>query len=289
MTVISHYAESGQRSAEITSFMRRCTSELRSVYRGRNPIIQLDFLDLIDFDTITEAFQGSLSLGPCVIVLDGLCHMTASQNIPAHVIKELSWLPSNIPPSCRVVLSTSISDISYKFLCTRDDVHLVDIPSLHAKDKLRVLHEYLGDHARYLDPRDEETIVAGKLSGHPVYHAVLANQIRLHGRPGIAESHLETYTRARSLSDFWTAVIHTWSQDYSWLKPSSVKNGVPVQTHVSKDRLNNGWIPDTLRLIAVSREGEVAFIFIHGMGCFRRSIESELLLLQFCSPKGTLK
>ncbi|CAB4021903.1 Hypothetical predicted protein, partial [Paramuricea clavata] len=121
IVVISHYAESGQRSAEITSFMRRCTSELRSEYRGLNPIIQLDFLDLTDFDTITEAFHASLSLGPCVLALDGLYHLTACQDIAAHVIKQLSWLPINIPPACRVVVSTTRSDISYKYLSSRSD------------------------------------------------------------------------------------------------------------------------------------------------------------------------
>ena len=255
MVVISHYAESGQRSAEVTSFMRRCTSELRSEYRGQNPIIQVDFLDLTDFDTITEAFHASLSFGPCVLVLDGLCHLTASQGTPAHVIKQLSWLPNDIPPTCRVVLSTTRSDITYKYLSSRADVHLIDIPLLLGDEKARVLHEWLGQHARYLEPRDQAIILAGKLSVSPAYHAVIANEIWLRGRAGIGERQLEVYARARCLSDFWTAVIHTWSQDYSWLKPSSLKNGVPVKTQVSKDRLNNGWIPDALRLVAVSRDG----------------------------------
>ena len=257
MVVISHYAESGQRSAEITSLMRRCTSELRAQYRGLNPIIHIDFLDLTDFDTIKEAFHASLSLGPCVLVLDGLCHLTASQDIPAHVIKQLSWLPNNIPSSCRVVLTTTRSDVSCKYLSNRSDVHIIDIPKLNSKEKLRVLHEWCGPHARYLDPQDQSAILAGKLSGRPVYHAVFANMIRQHSRADIGEKIIEACTHARSLSDFWTAVIHSWSEDYSWLKPSSVKSGVPVKTQVSKDRLNNGWIPDTLRLLAVSREGEI--------------------------------
>jgi hypothetical protein len=260
IVVISHYAESGQRSAEITSFMRRCTSELRSEYRGLNPIIHLDFLDLTNFDTITEAFHASLSLGPCVLVLDGLYHLTACQDIATHVIKQLSWLPIDIPPACRVVVSTTRSDISYKYLSSRSDVHLINIPSLNNNDKSRVLHEWCGLHASYLNSRDEATILAGKLSGRPVYHAVLANEIRLHGRAEIGERLLEACTHARCLSDFWTAVIHTWSQDYSWLKPNTVKNGVPVKTQVSKDRFNNGWIPDTLRLLAVSREGMLLYL-----------------------------
>ena len=259
MVVISHFAESGQRSAEIASFMRRCTSEMRSEYRGSNPIVQLDFLDLTDFDTITEAFHASLSWGPCVLVLDGLCHLTACQDVAAHVIKQLSWLPNNIPPACRVVVSTTRSDVSYKYLSSRPDVHLINIPPLNSNEKSRVLHEWCGAHARYLDPRDEATILAGKLSGRPVYHVVLANEVRLNGRARVGDRLLDACTRARCLSDFWTAVIHTWSQDYSWLKPSSVKNGVPVKTQVSKDRFNNGWIPDALRLLAVSREGKVSY------------------------------
>ena len=255
IVVISHYVESGQRSTEVTSFLRRCTSELRLQYRGPNPIIHFEFLDLTDFDTLTEAFHAALSLGPCVLMLDGLCHLTACQNIPAHVIKQLSWLPDVIQPACRVVVSTTRSDISYKYLSSRFDVHFINIPNLSSGEKARVLHEWCGSHASYLDPRDQATILAGRLSGRPVYHAVLANEIRLHCHANIGEKQLEIYTQARGLSDFWTAVMHTWSQDYSWLKPSSVKSGVPVKTQVSKDRLNNGWIPDTLRLIAVSREG----------------------------------
>jgi hypothetical protein len=250
--------------------MRRCTSELRLQYHGSNPILQLDFLDLTDFDTITEAFHASLSLGPCVLVLDGLCHLTSCQDNPAHVIKQLSWLPNNIPPACRVVVSTTRSDISYKYLSNRSDVHLINIPPLNNSEKSRVLHEWCGAHARYLEQRDEETILAGKLSGRPVYHVVLANEIRLHGRAGIGERIREACTLARCLSDFWTAVIHTWSQNYSWLKPNTVKNA-----QVSKDRLNNGWVPDALRLLAVSREGRLhielcicdVIVASHVIGC----------------------
>ena len=261
--VISHYVESDQRSTEVTSFMRRCTSELRLQYRGPNPIIQFEFLDLTDFDTLSEAFHAALSLGPCVLMLDGLCHLTACQNIPAHVIKQLSWLPDVIQPACRIVVSTTRTDISYKYLSSRSDVHFINIPNLSSGEKARVLHEWCGSHASYLEPRDQATILAGRLSGRPVYHAVLANEIRLHCHASVGEKQLEIYTQARGLSDFWTAVIHTWSQDYSWLKPSSVKSGVPVKTQVSKDRLNNGWIPDTLRLIAVSREGGFKVVCVH--------------------------
>ena len=249
MVVLSHYAECGQRSADVTSFMKRCTSELRLQYRGSNSIVHLDFLDLTDFDTITEAFHASLSFCPCVLVLDGVCHLTGCHGNAAHVVKQLSWLPNDIPPACRVVVSTTRSDISYKCLSNRSDVHLINIPPLNNNEKSRVLHEWSGPHASYLDPQDEEAMLAGKLSGRPLYHVVLANEIRLHGRARIGERILEACARTRCLSDFWTAVIHTWSQDYSWQKPS----GISV-----KDRLNNGWIPDALRLLAVSREGKVS-------------------------------
>lgn len=255
--IISHYAESGQRSADITSFMRRCTSELRAQHlNALNPIGLTDFLDLADFETVKEAFQASLCLGACVLVLDGLCHLIGCEDVPTHIVKQLSWLPDDLPPACRLVFSTTPCDISYKFLSGRPDVHIINILPLNSSEKERVLHEWCGSFESCLDSRDEATINTGKLSGLPVYQVILANEIRLRGRTGIGEKLLEACTLARCLFDFWTAVIHTWSQDYNWLKPTSVKSGGLGKTQMSKDRLNNGWIPDTLRLLALSREGE---------------------------------
>ena len=253
---ISHFAGSSQRAADVTSFMKRCTRELRLEFRGSDFVSEPDFLDLTDFESVAEAFQASLSLGPCVVVLDGLSHLSSCQNIPTHDIKQLVWLPKNLPSSCRLVVSTTPSDISCKHLIGRDDVHVIDVPSLQSDDdKSRILRKWLGKHARYLNLCDEASILEGKLSGSPLFFVALANEIRLHGGTRISQKQLEVYTSARSFSDFWTAVIHRWSNDYSWLKPALVKNGVPMQTQVSKDRLNNGWLPDALRLITVAREG----------------------------------
>ena len=254
--VISHHTESGQRSADVTLFMRRCTRQLTLQYRASQSVDEPDFLGLTDFETITQAFHASLSLGPCVIILDGLSHLSSYQTVPAHVVKQLAWLPRNLPPSCRLIVSTTRSDISSKHLSRRDDVHVIEVPSLQGNDdKSRILHAWLGRHARYLDSGDQASILAGKLGGSPLYYVALANEIRLQGSARVSEKQLEIYARARSFSDFWTAVIHRWSNDYSWLKPTSVKSGAPVKIQVSKDRLNNGWIPDALRLISVSRSG----------------------------------
>ena len=45
-------------------------------------------------------------------------------------VKEFDWLPTSLPRHCRIILSTSRADLTYRSLCDRGDVEVVTLPGV---------------------------------------------------------------------------------------------------------------------------------------------------------------
>lgn len=51
-------------------------------------------------------------------------------NFVFHQVKEFDWLPTSLPRHCRIILSTSRADLTYRSLCDRGDVEVVTLPGV---------------------------------------------------------------------------------------------------------------------------------------------------------------
>ena len=45
-------------------------------------------------------------------------------------VKEMGWLPSPLPPQCKVIITSARSDTAHKALSQRNDINIHDIPLL---------------------------------------------------------------------------------------------------------------------------------------------------------------
>lgn len=255
--VMSHYVGSSSASTNATNFMRRCTSELRLHYLDSELDDLTSIRDLVDFTRVTQAFRAAVALGPSIIVIDGVNDLGAAHDVPAFEVKEMDWLPAVMPSSCRVIITTTKADITYKSLSKRKDVYCTEVPQLfHVKSRRSLLTEYVGaNYTHFLDEGHVTKICSSELAHLPLFYVALANELRVLGAHKSAQRHLDSYLHASTLADLWTAIIRRWTQDYGWLRPVSRNLAHSINTQVSRDRANSGWVADALRLLSVSRDG----------------------------------
>ena len=237
--------------------MRRCTSELRLQYLDSDVDDLADNQDLSDFTRVVEAFRAAISLGPSVIVLDGADHLGHALDVAAFKVKEMQWLPSSVPVSCRIIVTTTRADITYRALSQRKDAYCIDMPRLFdVRGKNDLLKEYVGSNYKFLDATRLSRITSSNLAHLPLFYVALSCELRVLGAHKNADRLLESYVHASTLFDLWSLIFRRWTHEYGWLRPAVSRSPVPaIKTQVSRDRMNSGWVADVLRLFALSREG----------------------------------
>ena len=196
-------------------------------------------------------------LGSSVIVLDGANHLGHALDLAAFVVKEMQWLPSSVPVSCRIIITTTKADITYRALSQRKDAYCIDVPRLFdMRGKNDLLREYVGSNYKFLDAARMSKITSSSLAHLPLFYVALACELRILAAHKNAESLLDSYTHASTLFDLWSLIFRRWTHDYGWLRPAVSRSPVPaIKAQVSRDRMNSGWVADVLRLFALSREG----------------------------------
>lgn len=257
VVTIPHFVGCDSGSSDIANFMRRCTSELRLQYLDTDVDDLSDNHDLSDFTRVVEAFRAAISLGPSVIVLDGADHLGHALDVAAFKVKEMQWLPSSVLVSCRIIVTTTRADITYRALSQRKDAYCIDMPRLFdVRGKNDLLKDYVGSNYKYLDATRLSRITSSNLAHLPLFYVALSSELRVLGAHKNADRLLESYVHASTLFDLWSLIFRRWTHDYGWLRPAVSRSPVPaIKAQVSRDRMNSGWVADVLRLFALSREG----------------------------------
>ena len=242
---VAHYVGSSAASSDILGFLRYCTAEIRRFHTGSYITPTGGEADSSNPSTILEAFHGALSLGPAVILLDGLEEVTSG--VYKHL--ELFWLPEALPNQCLFVVTTSTDHPTLSMLKQRKDTCIVEIPLLSSdNDKKAVIQQHLVMHRKDLNEHQYKRITSCDLSSRPLFLAALANEMRLFGKFQDVDKHLDHYLASTSIQDLWSRIILRWCQDYGW---DSDFAGIVQET---SSPFGN-WVADVLRLIAVSRHG----------------------------------
>nr|XP_014348829.1 PREDICTED: putative tetratricopeptide repeat protein 41 [Latimeria chalumnae] len=262
--VIPHYVGSSSTSNDISSFLRRCISELRHNYfdtedEGEADSFSETLSDLWTFPLAVQAFIASLCLKPCILVLDGADELTGTCGLSAQQVKMFSWLPQPLPPQCKLILTTVSSDLSCKSIAGRQDVQAVQVTNTSDS---RVRSSMLQGHLPALCKEMEEghviSVLHKKLSLSPLYLAMLASELGVCGLFRRETECLEGYLEAQSLQGLWALILKRWMEDYSWVverrSNSRRRKRVPSFSQ-GADKGMSGWVADALCLLSVSRCG----------------------------------
>ncbi|VDI72723.1 Hypothetical predicted protein [Mytilus galloprovincialis] len=275
--VIHQYTGSCSKNTDIAYFLRQCIQELRYEFlrQDRESTVVTDNGGPWTFQEVCEAFNAVASLGPSVIVIDGLDEIGATLGKTIRQVKELQWLPFPFPPQCKIICTMSRSDLVYHGLSRRQDCTLLSMPVFNTIQlQMQFLEEHMQQHFHLLNKNHYQQINDVKLTKNPLFLNILGNEIESYSvHSNLAEYLDETYDKISSLRDLCVRCFQRWTKEYSWNK-ESLYGDAEDEAELELE----GWIPDTLRLFAVCRGGltvEEVLTILQTLGyCNTREVKS---------------
>ncbi|XP_011888047.1 PREDICTED: tetratricopeptide repeat protein GNN isoform X2 [Cercocebus atys] len=213
-------------------------------------ILNEDSDDLV-FSLLVEVFIASISLKPCILVLDGIEELIGIYGISGQKAKDFSWLPHSLSPHCKFIMTTVSSSLSYKSLCARPDVRTVELISTGDEEtKLNIFRKHLS--IPNMDPfQHSRQSLRKKPELSPLKLTILANELK-ECRIYRNEFHcMKEYLEAVSVQELWELVLKRWIEDYSWTFQPKRSNSDTVASGEGLD----GWVADALCLLCLSHGG----------------------------------
>ncbi|GFO46548.1 tetratricopeptide repeat protein gnn, partial [Plakobranchus ocellatus] len=264
--VIAHFVAASNNSADLVGFIKHCISRLREVYLLSEPHDPLSIRAAVEneseakdpsFRSLCEAFTAALGLGPCVILLDGLNELTSARGLTSREVKEFAWLHESLPGTCKLILTTTRSDITYRCLLSRKDVTVLNCPDslldpqntlTMVKEHCPLLSQLVGGDAR-LQKVSQLKIMSTALGAR-----VVASEVSCHRIYSNLHAFLEDCAEVWSLRDFWIMTVKNWILEHNWTVDTPASEIFFVESGFDF----SGWVMDSLCLIAVSRNGLTA-------------------------------
>ncbi|XP_050964483.1 tetratricopeptide repeat protein 41 [Labeo rohita] len=264
--VFSHFCGTSTSSTDVRSMLRQSTAQLQRAHYGDFPDCGDSLEDVIEFMHLhraVQAFTAAVNLGPCIILVDGIDLLTETLGLSKQEVKALRWLPDALPPYCKMIITTTFTDLTHKSLTGRTDVKILNCPHLSDPSVLdSILRRHMSLPNKELPPSVLQRVARKKNSHLPAFLALVGTELRTCGVLRAKEEEMELlkeYIEADSIAELWVKVIHRWVQDYSRTAPPEEITSCKVteaQTSTASFRDNlSGWVWDTVCLIHVSRAG----------------------------------
>uniref|UniRef100_A0A8D2EWQ8 Nephrocystin 3-like N-terminal domain-containing protein n=1 Tax=Theropithecus gelada TaxID=9565 RepID=A0A8D2EWQ8_THEGE len=253
MLLIPHFVGSTCESSDIMSVIHYFITELQ--YRNYGTQLETDILnedsDDLVFSLLVEVFIASISLKPCILVLDGIEELIGIYGISGQKAKDFSWLPHSLSPHCRFIMSTVSSSLSYKSLCARPDVRTVELISTGDEEtKLNIFRKHLS--IPNMDPfQQSRQSLRKKPDLSPLKLTILANELKECRIYHNEFQCMKEYLEAVSVQELWELVLKRWIEDYSWTFQPKRSNSDTVASGEGLD----GWVADALCLLCLSHGG----------------------------------
>nr|XP_012628154.1 putative tetratricopeptide repeat protein 41 isoform X4 [Microcebus murinus] len=253
MLMIPHFVGSTCESSDIMSVIHYFIRELQ--YRNYGTQLETDILNedsnVLVFSLLVEVFIASISLKPCILVLDGIEELIGIYGISGQKAKDFSWLPRSLSPHCKFIMSTVSSSLSYRSLCARPDVRMVDFISPGDEEtKINIVRQHLSISSTDWFQQSRQAL-RKKPNLNPLKLTILANEWKECRIYRNEFQCMREYLELVSIQELWELILKRWIEDYSWtLKPEKANSGT-----VSSAEGLEGWVADALCLLCVAHYG----------------------------------
>ncbi|XP_060233830.1 tetratricopeptide repeat protein 41-like isoform X5 [Meriones unguiculatus] len=251
--LIPYFVGSTCESSDIMSVIHYFIMELQD--RAHGPQLEIDFLNedsnVLVFSLLVEVFMASISLKPCVLVLDGIEELIGIYGISGQKAKDFSWLPHSLPPHCKFILSTVSSSLSCKSLCARPDVRTVEFSGLGDEDtKFSIFRQHLPntDKERFGQRR---SVLRKKPNLNPLKLSIIAKELQECRIYRNEFQCLREYLEVASVPELWELILKRWVEDYGW----NLKHKEGSLATVASGKGLSGWVADALCLLCISHCG----------------------------------
>ncbi|KAF6122393.1 hypothetical protein HJG60_019718 [Phyllostomus discolor] len=251
--MVPHFVGSTCESSDIMSVIHYFITELQGKNYGTQ--LETDVLNedshVLVFPLLVEVFIASISLKPCVLVLDGIEELVGIYDISGQKAKDFSWLPRSLSPHCRFIMSTVSTSLAHKSLCARPDVRTVELIGTEDTEvKLNILRHYLSIPNK--DPFQQiRQTLSQRANLNPLKLTILANELKDCRIYRNEFQCLKEYLAVDSIQELWGLILKRWIEDYSWTFKQKKAHSDTMTSGVGLD----GWVADTLCLLSISHCG----------------------------------
>lgn len=154
-------------------------------------------------------------------------------------VKALQWLPDPLPHCCKMIITTTFTDLTYKSLTSRTDVQILSCPHISDPSVQRsILLRHLALPYKELPTSVLQRIVHKKQCHLPAFLALIGTELRTCAVLREKEQEIELlqeYVEADSVPELWVKVIRRWVKDFSRTAPTEV-----TETRISTASLREG-------------------------------------------------
>ncbi|MBN1567190.1 MAG: DUF4062 domain-containing protein, partial [Acidobacteria bacterium] len=178
-------------------------------------------------DHLPAAFAGCLGLirdeDRAVIVIDGLDHISEPLGGRTYNF----WLPREVPPNVRLVVSASPSPALDELLDRGWPTLVVDLPSVEARR--RILARHLTPYGKQLPPSVTDKVVNSAAAKNPEFLTILAEELRIVATHENLVHLADHYLESGTLVDLFSRILARWEQDYDLPgRPGLVRNAMSL-------------------------------------------------------------
>jgi tetratricopeptide (TPR) repeat protein len=215
-TVITHFVGASGLSTDWAVMVGRLLAEL-------NRRCGLDEGRPESADALRAAFTAGLrragSHGRLVLMIDALDQLENRDGAP-----DLVWLPANLPPGVRLVVSTlpgrPLDELN------RRSCRVVEVAPLGGAERAQLIEQYLAQYAKALSCAQSDRIRAAPHTGNPLYLRALLEELRVYGDHQTLDRQIETYLAARSVDELYERILERYERDYERERPGLVRDAM---------------------------------------------------------------
>jgi len=207
-----HFIGTSPQSADWGAMLRRVMGELK-----RHFSIQQEIPDKPD--ALRAEFANLLRMtaakGRVVLILDGLDQLEDRDGA-----LDLQWLPPEIPPNIRLILSTlpgrPLDELAKRGWTT------MRLEQLDTKEREQLISEYLKQYTKELSPDQTKRIAQAPQLANPLFLCTLLEELRLYGDHYTLFQRIDHYLSAATAKDLCEKVLQRYEQDFESEQPGLV-------------------------------------------------------------------
>ncbi len=168
------------------------------------------------FSTIARAGRMSRR---CVILVDNADLLTDSDGAP-----DLTWLPSVVPPTVRVIVTTS--GPRPVEAAKRRGWPVIKVDPLDQDERRSLIRSFLGRYSKGLDEVHVARLVGVATTGNELFLTTVLDELRQHGDHFTLGKVIDYYLASESLDGLLGLVLERYERDFERDRPGLVRDAM---------------------------------------------------------------
>jgi len=207
--VLDRYIGSTSESAHSPALIRTLMEELKETYSLDLEMPQSAQELMVAFPDWLEAASHKCGDEPLVIVVDGLNQLAGDQDALF-----LSWVPTQMPPNARLILSTIPGHATEERLL-EDGFKPVRLGVLLDEEARSLSARFLGLFGKSLDAAQTDRVMLNPRTRNPLYLSTFLQELRVFGSYEALGAKIDYYMAAADVTDMFLKVISHLEEDFA--------------------------------------------------------------------------